>query len=218
MLRRLPPPLGLQDGASPVYSLSELFYIPSHGGKCHYVETLSALIRHAHDTDVVDEEMGMTELLLEFMREDQAGPLPLKEVACSIAAAFPSLLQFKDDDDDVLRTYASMKMQATMRGHHQRMQPEKSKGTKRELAKMTSTHETTSVPSSPVAEIHTPVRAFGGDPVTGESKGASLAVVDVDVPHSTPGSAPIENASVVSTSAVSSIDPEATVAVKNPTS
>ena len=63
LLKRLPPPLGLRDGVSPVYALADHLYVPSHGGRCHYIETLSALVRHAYDSNEVDEELTMSDYL-----------------------------------------------------------------------------------------------------------------------------------------------------------
>jgi len=120
LLKRLPPPLGLNGGgSSPVSALSESLHIPCCDGEVHFVETVMALVRYAYDLECDDEAVPMTENLSEFMDEQMVRPLPLVTMSKVIVRHFPSVMEF-EDNEEFIKTYAAMRMQATLRGHYTR--------------------------------------------------------------------------------------------------
>jgi len=119
LLKRLPQPLGLEKGSSAVVTLSESLHIPTHAGQVHFVETISALIRHVYDLDAEDEALEMSVGLEDFMDTEKERSLPLITISELIAKSFPSILDF-EDDNEFLQTYAASKLQASMRGFHAR--------------------------------------------------------------------------------------------------
>merc|ERR1712146_251246 len=59
---------------------------------------------------------SMSENLVEWMDETRKRPHPVVNMASMIVQAFPSILDF-EDDDELLQTYAAMRMQVCVRGH-----------------------------------------------------------------------------------------------------
>jgi len=120
LLKRLPPPLGMREGTSPVHALGESLYIPSYKGRVHFVETVTALIRHAYDSLESDEGLNMSEFVSKYMDSSNPRPLPLITMCYAIQREFPSVAEFLfesgEDSSDVLQTYAAMRMQALQRG------------------------------------------------------------------------------------------------------
>jgi len=189
MLKRLEPPLGLKAG-SRVHALSESLHIPCHKGQVHYVETITALIRYAYDLTVEDEALQMSVNLLEIVDPEKGRPSGLVKMSNTIAEQFPSLLDFVDDDE-FLQTYAAMRMQATLRGHHTRgtVIPEKKQAKKQAMATAADTApvkwaqqspngEASKLGELPAKEADSPVQPQDGVQI-GSAKGSRLRVESV---------------------------------------